>query len=78
MPDKIEERRQNAIKNAQRAYKLIEKKDNYQRLLAAVETNVNEADFHTLCKDIGLDDEAAKGLWKLIRLESRDEGKICW
>jgi hypothetical protein len=78
MPDKIEERRQNAIKNAQRAYKLIEKKDNYQRLLAAVETNVNEADFHSLCKDIGLDDEAAKGLWKLIRLESRDEGKICW
>jgi hypothetical protein len=78
MPDKIETRRQNAIKNAQLAYKLIDKKENYQRLLAAVETNVNEANFYTLCKDLGMDDEAGKKLWKLIRVECANEGNICW
>jgi hypothetical protein len=75
---KVEERRLKAVKNAQLAYKLIDKKENYQKLLDAVENKDKKA-FLALCLEIGIGDDEANELWRLIKYESGKESvSICW
>ncbi len=80
MPDaKREERRQRAIENAKLAYKLIDDKEAYRRLLEAIEEK-NKPKFIELCSTLGIEkDPRANKLWRLIKYESGKEAtNICW
>jgi len=75
----LDKRQEKAIKNAKMAFKLIEKKENYKRLIDSVETHENKEKFVALCTEMGIDDPEANELWRLIQFESGKEATgVCW
>ncbi len=75
----LDSRQEKAIRNAKMAFKLIEKKENYKRLIDSVETHENKEKFVALCTEMGIGDPEANELWRLIQFECGKQAMgVCW